>query len=99
MNPSRWVSDCVRLLGRTSASDALDGMTFLDSAPVSSGVGDHPRLLSCLALRILTFPCEKRRMLAKGGCIRRPSVSSPPPATPSLHRHSTPHRLVLLVPG
>ena len=66
--PLDGVSDCVRLLGPTYASDALDGMTGLDSFPVWSGAGEHPRLLSCLALPILSFPFGKRRMLAKGGC-------------------------------
>ena len=89
---------CSRLLGRSFASDALDDTHDLDLLPARSGAGEHPRLLSCLALRILTFPFGKRRMLAKGGCSRRPSVSSPPPAIPSLHRESPPHRFVLLVP-
>ena len=37
--PLDGVSDCGRMLGRTSASDALDGMSCLDSAPAYSAVG------------------------------------------------------------
>ena len=95
---------CPRLLGRTSASAALDGMSFPDSAPGHSAVGgsSSPAFLSGASHP--SFTCGKRRMLAKGGyrsarSSGRPSVSSPPPATPSMHRRSWPHRFVLLVPG
>ena len=89
--PLDGVSDCTRLLRRTSPSDALDGMSCLDSAPAYSGAGEHPRLLSCLALPILRFPAGNAECSLKGATVvdRR---SPPRPLRPPVC--TAPHHLI-----